>query len=68
MFDNDEFDRWMAQASDTLKSARQDCLYNANHILAEYSTVVSSKLGKFTGVLYGSVARGDYNRDQEWFG
>jgi len=24
MFDNDEFDRWMAQASDTLNSARQD--------------------------------------------
>ncbi len=24
MFDNDEFERWMAQASDTLNSARQD--------------------------------------------
>ncbi len=24
MFDRDEFERWMAQASDTLKSARQD--------------------------------------------
>jgi len=26
MFDNDEFDRWMAQASDTLISARADYL------------------------------------------
>ncbi len=24
MFDNEEFERWMAQASDTLNSARQD--------------------------------------------
>lgn len=32
-----------------------------NDILMEYSKVVSSKLGKFTGVLYGSMARGDYN-------
>ncbi|MCZ7394164.1 MAG: nucleotidyltransferase domain-containing protein [Candidatus Methanoperedens sp.] len=30
-------------------------------ILMEYSKAVSSKLGKFTGVLYGSMARGDYN-------
>jgi hypothetical protein len=43
-------------------------LNNVNHILAEYSKVVSSKLGKFTGVRYGSVARGDFHRDQEWFG
>lgn len=34
---------------------------NVRDILAEYSKVVSSKLGKFTGVLYGSMARGDYN-------
>lgn len=27
----------------------------------EYSKIVSSKLGKFTGVLYGSMARGDNN-------
>ena len=28
MFDNDEFDRWMAQASDTLNSAQEalDCV------------------------------------------
>jgi predicted nucleotidyltransferase len=32
-----------------------------NDILAEYSKIVSSKLGKFTGVLYGSMARGDNN-------
>ncbi len=30
-------------------------------VLKEYSKVVSSKLGRFTGVLYGSMARGDYN-------
>lgn len=30
-------------------------------ILMEYSKAVSSKLGKFTRVLYGSMARGDYN-------
>jgi len=30
-------------------------------ILKEYSNIVSAKLGKFTGVLYGSMARGDYN-------
>jgi predicted nucleotidyltransferase len=30
-------------------------------ILAEYSKVIYSKLGKFTGVLYGSMARGDNN-------
>lgn len=30
-------------------------------VLKEYSKAVSSKLGKFTGVLYGSMARGDYN-------
>lgn len=29
--------------------------------MLEYSKVVSSKLGKFTGVLYGSMARGDNN-------
>lgn len=34
---------------------------NVKDILAEYSKVVSSKLGKFTCVLYGSMARGDYN-------
>jgi predicted nucleotidyltransferase len=34
---------------------------NTNDILAEYSKVISSKLGKFTGVLYGSMARGDNN-------
>lgn len=32
-----------------------------NDVLKEYSKTVSSKLGKFTGVLYGSMARGDYN-------
>ncbi len=32
-----------------------------NDVLAEYSKAVSSKIGKFTGVLYGSMARGDYN-------
>lgn len=32
-----------------------------NEVLTEYSKAVSSKLGKFTGVLYGSMARGDYN-------
>ena len=31
------------------------------NVLTEYSKAVSSKLGKFTGVLYGSMARGDYN-------
>ncbi|MCX9085898.1 MAG: nucleotidyltransferase domain-containing protein [Candidatus Methanoperedens sp.] len=36
-------------------------LNNVNHIVLEYSKVVSSKLGKFTGVLYGSMARGDNN-------
>lgn len=30
-------------------------------VLTEYSKAVSSKLGKFTGILYGSMARGDYN-------
>jgi len=34
---------------------------NINYILGEYSKVISSKLGKFTGVLYGSMARGDNN-------
>lgn len=34
---------------------------NTNNILGEYSKVISSKLGKFTGVLYGSMARGDNN-------
>lgn len=33
----------------------------ATDILKEYSKVLSSKLGKFTGILYGSMARGDYN-------
>ncbi len=61
MFDNDEFDRRMAQASDTLNSTRADYSKNVNNILAEYSRIVSSKLGKFTGVLYGSMARGDNN-------
>ena len=32
-----------------------------NDILTDYSKTVSSKLGKFTGILYGSMARGDYN-------
>jgi HEPN domain-containing protein len=44
MFDNDEFERWMAQASDTLNSARQDysnksynwCCFKAQQA-AEYS-------------------------------
>ena len=44
MFDNDEFERWMAQASDTLNSARQDysyksynwCCFKA-HQAAEYA-------------------------------
>ncbi len=30
-------------------------------ILKEYSKVISSEIGVFTGVLYGSMARGDYN-------
>ncbi len=34
---------------------------NTNNILGEYSKVIYSKLGKFTGVLYGSMARGDNN-------
>jgi len=34
---------------------------STNDILIEYSKIVSSKLGKFTGVLYGSIARGDNN-------
>jgi predicted nucleotidyltransferase len=34
---------------------------NTDEILAQYSKIVSSKLGKFTGVLYGSMARGDNN-------
>lgn len=34
---------------------------NINNILAEYSKILSLKLGKFTGVLYGSMARGDNN-------
>ena len=34
---------------------------STNDILMEYSKIVSSKLGKFTGVLYGSMARGDNN-------
>lgn len=34
---------------------------NINDILTKYSNKVSSKLGKFTGVLYGSMARGDNN-------
>jgi HEPN domain-containing protein len=29
MFDNDEFERWMAQASDTLNSAQQDHSYKS---------------------------------------
>jgi predicted nucleotidyltransferase len=36
-------------------------LDNVIRILKEYSDVVSSNPGEFTGVLYGSVARGDYN-------
>jgi predicted nucleotidyltransferase len=34
---------------------------NVDDVLREYSKAVSSKLGKFTGILYGSMARGDYN-------
>lgn len=34
---------------------------NVINALEDYSRVVSSKLGKFTGVLYGSMARGDNN-------
>ncbi len=34
---------------------------NVNDVLVEYSKTVSSKLGKFTGILYGSMARGDNN-------
>lgn len=30
-------------------------------VLAEYSKAVSFKLGGFTGILFGSMARGDYN-------
>ncbi|MDL5502133.1 MAG: nucleotidyltransferase domain-containing protein, partial [Candidatus Methanoperedens sp.] len=30
-------------------------------ILKEYSNTVSSKFGEFTGILYGSMARGDNN-------
>ena len=30
-------------------------------VLMDYSKTASSKLGKFTGVLYGSMARGDAN-------
>ncbi|VVB88310.1 Nucleotidyltransferase domain protein [uncultured archaeon] len=30
-------------------------------VLEKYSKAVASKLGKFTGVLYGSMARGDSN-------
>lgn len=30
-------------------------------ILMEYSKAVSSKIGTFTGILYGSMARGDNN-------
>lgn len=31
------------------------------NVLIEYSNAVTSELGKFTGILYGSMARGDYN-------
>ena len=34
---------------------------NVNDILKEYSKIISSHLGNFTGVLYGSMARGDNN-------
>ncbi len=34
---------------------------NVHDILVKYSKVASIKLGKFTGVLYGSMARGDNN-------
>ncbi len=30
-------------------------------ILNEYSNTLSSHIGKFTGILYGSMARGDNN-------
>lgn len=30
-------------------------------VLREYSKAASSRLGSFTGILYGSMARGDYN-------
>lgn len=30
-------------------------------VLTDYSKTASSKLGKFTGILYGSMAREDYN-------
>jgi uncharacterized protein len=30
-------------------------------VLTDYSKNISIKLGKFTGILYGSMARGDYN-------
>jgi|GEM_PF-702447 len=36
-------------------------LNNVNLILEQYSKIVSLKLGKFTGILYGSMARGDNN-------
>jgi predicted nucleotidyltransferase len=34
---------------------------NVIDVLMDYSKAVSSKVGKFTGVLYGSMARGDNN-------
>ena len=34
---------------------------NTYDILNKYSKIVFSKVGKFTGVLYGSMARGDNN-------
>lgn len=34
---------------------------NVIDVLMDYSEVVSFKVGKFTGILYGSMARGDNN-------
>jgi len=34
---------------------------NVLEILKEYSNTVSSNIGNFTGILYGSMARGDNN-------
>lgn len=34
---------------------------NVIDVLMDYSEAVTSKVGKFTGVLYGSMARGDNN-------
>ena len=51
----------MLRRSATFAVSMEGNMNNVIDVLMEYSKAVSSKLGKFTGILYGSMARGDNN-------